>query len=803
MGGGMTGAGAHADGGRGGWRGPLVAGSAGDSRFRAALETMLDSVVVTTAIRHEDGRIVDFVVDYINPAAEIGQRPAEEIVGRRFLDVWPSTTQSPLWEMYLRMMETGEPLGLDSFSYSDVIGGQAVTAMFDIRAVRLGDGFLQSFRDVTGLHRAQQGLADSEDRFRTAVNAMIEPFFIQVPVRDEQGRIVELEYQYVNQAAERLLQMPAQDIVGHGQLELFPSVRESGIWDAYVEAIETGTPVRFNTPMVNDHGVQGSFAVSATPSEQGLLVSARDETAARRAEAALRASEERAREDKVLLSQFLDVIPVGIFIAGPDGLSYLANQEAQRLLGDGIVPGAAAEHLAQVYEVYRAGTDQLYPAEQTAVVRAFRGEPTHVADQEVRQPGGTVILLEVWGRPVRGADGQVEYAVCVFADMSERSAREQTIARQATLLDLTNDAIFVRDPDARITYWNAGAEDTYGFTRAEAAGRTCHQMLHTEFPEPLADIEATVARDGRWEGELTQRRSDGRTIVTESRWAAQRGPDGSLLGFMEVNRDVTARKEAERRIGQAAEAIQSLNATLEQQVQQRTRHLEVANKNLEAFAYSVAHDLRTPLRGISGFAEVLVEDYGDRLGETGRAYAARVEAGCARMSTLIDDMLDLSRVSRATMNLQDVDLSAEVTAICDQLAAGDPSRQVQVTVQEGVRAAADRALIRSVLENLLGNAWKFTARRDDAAIEFATVPAADAPVCCYVRDNGAGFDPAYAAKLFQPFQRLHDAGEFPGNGIGLASVRRIIERHGGRTWAEGAAGGGATIYFTLNAKETP
>ena len=172
------------------------------------------------------------------------------------------------------------------------------------------------------------------------------------------------------------------------------------------------------------------------------------------------------------------------------------------------------------------------------------------------------------------------------------------------------------------------------------------------------------------------------------------------------------------------------------------------------------------------------------------------------MAALLDALLHLSQVTRAKMNLQDVDLSAEVTAICDQLRARDPGRQVRVTVQDGVRATADRALIRSALENLLGNAWKFTARRHGAAIEFATAPAGDAPICCYVRDNGAGFDAAYVGKLFQPFQRLHTASEFPGTGIGLAAVQRIVERHGGRTWAEGTVGGGATIYFTLNTEGT-
>ena len=302
----------------------------------------------------------------------------------------------------------------------------------------------------------------------------------------------------------------------------------------------------------------------------------------------------------------------------------------------------------------------------------------------------------------------------------------------------------------------------------------------------IADLQRAAAAAG------TSRGSDLRTQLTVFIVLAASLAAAELVAVLFLR----------RRLRGATKEIRSLNANLERQVQQRTLHLGQANKNLEAFAYSVAHDLRTPLRGISGFAEALAEDYGDRLDDTGRDYAARVEAGCARMATLIDDLLHLSQVTRAETNLQDVDLSAEVTAICGQLRARDPGRQVKVSVQDGVYVTADRALIRSALENLLDNAWKFTAGRDGAAIEFATTPAGDAPVCCYVRDNGAGFDPAYTGKLFQPFQRLHDTSEFPGTGIGLASVRRIIERHGGRTWAEGTVDGGATIYFTLNAEVT-
>jgi PAS domain S-box-containing protein len=270
--------------------------------------------------------------------------------------------------------------------------------------------------------------------------------------------------------------------------------------------------------------------------------------------------------------------------------------------------------------------------------------------------------------------------------------------------------------------------------------------------------------------------------------------DGMLLRCL-VLTDLTAQRAAESQ-------VRALTTELEARVKQRTAELERSNKNLQAFTYSVAHDLSTPLRGLSGFSEVLLEEYGELLGETGRGYAGRIQAATDRMATVIDDLLRLSQVSRADLNLVRVDLSAVVVAIADGLRSRDPGRRVSFAIQDGVWVTADRILIRAVLENLVENAWKFTVRRDDATIEFATTTHDEATVC-YVRDNGVGFDPAYVDKLFQPFQRLHTPGEFPGTGIGLVSVQRIIERHGGRTWAQGAVDGGATFYFTLGANDTP
>jgi light-regulated signal transduction histidine kinase (bacteriophytochrome) len=288
----------------------------------------------------------------------------------------------------------------------------------------------------------------------------------------------------------------------------------------------------------------------------------------------------------------------------------------------------------------------------------------------------------------------------------------------------------------------------------------------------------------------------GGVIWGEVQRSLVRDPAGRPLLYIDTVRDITAQREAEAE-------VRTLTAELEGRVEQRTAELELSNRNLRAFSYTIAHDLRTPLRGLNGYSEVLLEDYSEILGETGRGYAQRIQAASERMGTIIDDLLRLSQVTHADMSLVPIDLSAEVAAIADGLRSVDPGRRVSFAIQKDVWVTADRILIRTVLDNLVGNAWKFTADREAATIEFATAATEDdATVCCYVRDNGVGFEPAYSDKLFQPFQRLHTIREFPGTGIGLASVQRIIERHGGRTWAQGAVDAGATFYFTLDAQDS-
>jgi light-regulated signal transduction histidine kinase (bacteriophytochrome) len=249
---------------------------------------------------------------------------------------------------------------------------------------------------------------------------------------------------------------------------------------------------------------------------------------------------------------------------------------------------------------------------------------------------------------------------------------------------------------------------------------------------------------------------------------------------------------------QAEQAVQSLN----QGLQRAIIELQAVNKELEAFCYSVSHDLRAPLRSIDGFSQALLEDCYDQLDATGQNYLRRIRAATQRMGQLIDDLLNLSRVTRSDMTVETVDLSLLASSICTELQQSHLDRQVEFAIQSGLLAQGDTRLLRVLLGNLLNNAWKFTSKKAQAQIEFGAMPTESGVPVYFVRDNGAGFNMEYANKLFRPFQRLHGMHEFPGNGIGLATVQRIVHRHGGRVWAEGTVDGGATFYFTLVVEET-
>lgn len=272
---------------------------------------------------------------------------------------------------------------------------------------------------------------------------------------------------------------------------------------------------------------------------------------------------------------------------------------------------------------------------------------------------------------------------------------------------------------------------------------------------------------------------------------------GTLAGNFDKMVESLENRSAERDAAMAA--LRRARDTLEEKVVERTAELRIANRELEAFTYSASHDLRAPLRRVDGFGSLLEAGYARGLDETGLKYISRMRAGCHQMGEVINSLLKLSHINRQEITVKPVDLTAMAKVVAGQLKESEPRRQAEIIVAEGLAAAGDPGLLEEVVENLLNNAWKFTKKTERARIEFGETEAEKGEKAYFVKDNGAGFDMAYAGKLFQPFQRLHSSSEFPGTGIGLSTVLRIIERHGGRIWAEGKEGKGAAFYFTLAA----
>jgi PAS domain S-box-containing protein len=403
---------------------------------------------------------------------------------------------------------------------------------------------------------------------------------------------------------------------------------------------------------------------------------------------------------------------------------------------------------------------------------------------------GKVFWASVVITAIRDDLGRLRGFAKVTRDITEGKRTEEQLRAQASLLDIAHDSIMVRDLSGLISFWNQGAEATYGWSRDQAVGQVSHALLQTRFPQPLEEIDATLLRERLWEGELDHTRSDGSRIIVLSRWVLQRDERGRPARVLETNNDITERKRTEER-------IQRLNANLEN----RTRELEATNKELEAFTYSVSHDLRSPLRHIDGFSKLLVEDFGQELSEDARKYLTRIREGTRQMGQLVDDLLNLARVGRRELKVQLTGLDNLVAEVLSDLKSETTTRKIDWKVERLPFVECDAALMKQVFANLLSNAVKYTRPRDRATIEVG-VRTENGQPAVFVRDNGVGFSMKYADKLFGVFQRLHRPEDFEGTGVGLATVQRIIHKHGGRVWAEAEIDRGATFYFTLGGLET-
>jgi len=346
-------------------------------------------------------------------------------------------------------------------------------------------------------------------------------------------------------------------------------------------------------------------------------------------------------------------------------------------------------------------------------------------------------------------------------------------------------AIIVLDPEGHVISWNRGAQRIKGYAAEEIVGKhfsVFYPPEDTALGKPIMELKS-AREEGRFEDDSWRIRKDGSRFWANVVVTPLRDNAGLLRGFVKITRDVTEKRKAE------------------QEIIQRSLELEAANKELETFSYSVSHDLRAPLRGIDGFSQALQEDYQQQLDSTAKDYLQRICTATRRMGELIDDLLNLARVTRAEIYRERIDLSKLAGEVAQEIQSQEPARSVALNIAEGLEAEGDSRLLRLALQNLIGNAWKFTSKREKAQIEFGA-QGVNGGEAYFVRDNGAGFEQSYASRLFGAFQRLHAASEFPGTGIGLATVQRIIRRHGGTVWAEGTVNQGATVYFTLGRPNT-
>jgi PAS domain S-box-containing protein len=450
----------------------------------------------------------------------------------------------------------------------------------------------------------------------------------------------------------------------------------------------------------------------------------------------------------------------------------------------------------------------------------LRGEPQHNTELLERgevPPSFETVRLTKDGRRldvqislsgIYDEDGKLKLVAAIFRDITERKAADaalrQSEQRFRALVELSSDWYWQTDAEHRFTFRDGAVLQRMGIVRELDYGKRRWEMGFLNMSEAdWARHRAALDRREEFRDLLLERRSpDGRVF-----WATVSGRPlfdeaGDFIGYHGTGREITAQVMAEQALRESEAELRRVNERLEIRVAERTAELAAANTELEAFAYSVSHDLRAPLRAIDGFSRVLLEDYGAGLDADGRGYLDRVRSAVQRMGELIDDMLQLSRVARVEMHPEGVDLSRLAAEIAAQLKAAEPQRRVEVLIGSGLSTRGDPRLLSIVLNNLLENAWKYTGKTADARIEFSATAGEREVVFC-VKDNGAGFDMRYLDKLFGAFQRLHTEREFPGTGVGLATVARIIHRHGGRVWALGEPQKGASFYFALPSDARP
>jgi PAS domain S-box-containing protein len=910
-----------------------------EARKSAILESALDCIITMD----QAGRIVDF-----NPAAEktFGRRRAE-VMGRTVAEtIIPPRLRGAHQEGLARFHDTGQGPVLGKRLEMPAIraDGSEFPVELAISATRLEGGsffFTAYLRDITERKRAEERLS--------LLGAIVESSDDAVIGKDLESQVVSW-----NAGAERMFGYSAAEMVGQPITRLLSPDRP-GEEARIMAEVRQGEIRHLETVRIRKDGqpIEVSLTVSPIKNASGEILGissiARDITERKRADREL-------HESRVRLSGVIGSAMDAIISVDSRQRVTIFNHAAERMFGC-----SAAEAVGEPLDRFiparfrQAHRGHIEAFGQTGVTSRAMGSLSPLAGL---RDNGEEFPIEASISQIEVA-GQKIYTV-ILRDITERRRAQEALERnsaelreQAQMLDLAN--LMARDLEGRIILWNTGMETMYGWSRAEAMGKVAHELLHTRFPQPLETIRATLLSQGHWEGELLHLRKDGQAIFVASQWVLHRDAKDQPAAILEVNNDVTERKQAEQRqaafarlgrslseaasaasaarviadtadeligwdaysldlytaaeglvhpvinidtvegkhvdvppaytgqapspvmqrvleeggqlflrqapydfspeavpfgntgrpsaslmyvpvrlgetpIGilsvqsyrpkayteqdlatlqmladqcagalervRAEEKVRQLNEQLEQRVQERTSELIAANQELEAFTYSVAHDLRAPLRHIDAFTRILHEDFAAELPPEAQRYLENIRHGSHNMSHLVDDLLNLARVGRQELRRQPTSLDDLVHDVLEDLKREAEGRRIEWRIHPLPTVACDAGLMKQVFVNLLANAVKYTRPREVAVVEVGCQPQ-DGERAVVIRDNGVGFSMKYADKLFGVFQRLHRAEEFEGTGVGLATVARIIRKHGGRVWAEAEVDKGAAFYFTM------
>jgi PAS domain S-box-containing protein len=652
----------------------------------------------------------------------------------------------------------------------------------------LASNYSRASADELELDQAREALRDAELRYRAIVDCASDAIIST----DERGLVTDF-----NPAAQAMFGWASAEVIGRDlcQTIIAPAVREEHRrrLASHRDSLQAARPaIRLELSGLHSSGREFPIELTFSRVAGGTLprftavigdLTARGRTAA---QPQLLASHVQASESQYR-TLFVDN-PQPMCVYDPQSLRFLAVNSA-----------AVAQYGFSEAEFLELTMPDLRPAAaraaltQDLVNRRYRGQQRqHTRHQ---RKNGELLEVEIFANDIvfRGKPARMVLAIDVTEHRRAALDLRRSEARFRDLTEMSADWFWEQDEDFRFvgiegspfpllvppyskilgkTRWELPGAPLQGSWEEHRRALECH--------EPFREFE--VKRMGE----------DGRTRVLSLSGAPVFDDEGRFSGYRGVGRDITERRRAEQE-------IERLNAELEERVKQRTAELEAANAELEAFSYSIAHDLRSPLTSIDGFSHTLDELYGKVLGEPGRHYIGRIRAGVQQMSDLTDAMLTLARLSRVKLRFEKVDLAALARATIAQLRDAQPQRNATLEVPNHLYAHGDPRLLAQVVANLVGNAWKFSGKKSDTRITVGSREGETGETVYYVADCGAGFDMAYASRLFGPFQRLHAASEFEGTGIGLALVQKIVLRHGGRIWAESRSGCGATFFFTLAA----